>query len=677
MSLPVQQLLSSHGSSSATLGKASQVGISYSSGVETSDNPSSPSLMSSASSSSGSSLQPQSTSPLQYHAPLPSIQTPSSSKGYYTITRSAEQGGLLDGLTAEDMLLSLKHGRFHEQASAQEQTDQEIQSRVSDECNKNKHKNTTHLLTFSHSSGDSETLVKITAPHKIEPLYGIIQDILPDEFLKDNSLYPKAVVPQEQYTGRRYKYESECNHIACVLAWMNAELQGQRSLLQRAVETWRNSTDSFISRKSLKRKKDTGVIEEGSPVRLKQGNSKTSETDINNVPDYEVNGTKPIFQVSPVKANPHQSDLKQIEPTFVKELSPPSPSPVHTLLQISSDSLRQRQQIESEKLTDTASKSDRQKNSEVFSVTFHGEEYQVNPIPFSNIEPLRKFNAKTIWTDSFLLSQYRLYPNFERPDNRRFEYERQCNDIGLCYLWHNEHLTGKKGVLQKVVDKWRNECNDLNTRSRSAKRVLNGKKRKIANIAGFVKASIKEIFSDFVFDEKLELMKSFRKIQKYIDDFVVSTTKPTGDTNIEVSQRSINFNECLEIVNDIKSKTKHLEDRSTQRGLNDVYELIQLLQILELKTDEQLKEIESKLIQASDSSTSGTDHNDSQPPLKVAEQKNHSVNTPQTKNIASNTSNFSNGHNITATATTHSNVPLVSTTTPSSRPTMSIDNLLS
>lgn len=69
-----------------------------------------------------------------------------------------------------------------------------------------------------------------------------------ERFKKQNCIYPKACVPIEQYKGNRQKYEMECNCIGWCLAYINPELRGQRGLIQRAVDSWRNTNANMNMR---------------------------------------------------------------------------------------------------------------------------------------------------------------------------------------------------------------------------------------------------------------------------------------------------------------------------------------------------------------------------------------------------------------------------------------------
>lgn len=66
-------------------------------------------------------------------------------------------------------------------------------------------------------------------------------DELPADFKTENCVYPRACCPKDQYRGNRLQYETECNTVGWALAQLNACLRGKRGLIQRAVDSWRNS----------------------------------------------------------------------------------------------------------------------------------------------------------------------------------------------------------------------------------------------------------------------------------------------------------------------------------------------------------------------------------------------------------------------------------------------------
>ncbi|ROT35360.1 hypothetical protein SODALDRAFT_63409 [Sodiomyces alkalinus F11] len=66
-------------------------------------------------------------------------------------------------------------------------------------------------------------------------------DELSQEFKTENCVYPRACVPKDLYRGNRQVYETECNTVGWALAQLNPSLRGKRGLIQRAVDSWRNS----------------------------------------------------------------------------------------------------------------------------------------------------------------------------------------------------------------------------------------------------------------------------------------------------------------------------------------------------------------------------------------------------------------------------------------------------
>ncbi|EKD17364.1 ribosomal protein L24E [Drepanopeziza brunnea f. sp. 'multigermtubi' MB_m1] len=66
-------------------------------------------------------------------------------------------------------------------------------------------------------------------------------DTLTPEFKTENCVYPRACCSKDQYRGNRLIYENECNTVGWALAELNPCLRGKRGLIQRAVDSWRNS----------------------------------------------------------------------------------------------------------------------------------------------------------------------------------------------------------------------------------------------------------------------------------------------------------------------------------------------------------------------------------------------------------------------------------------------------
>ncbi len=61
------------------------------------------------------------------------------------------------------------------------------------------------------------------------------------EFKNENCVYPRACCAKDLYRGNRFAYETDCNTVGWGLAELNPALRGKRGLIQRAVDSWRNS----------------------------------------------------------------------------------------------------------------------------------------------------------------------------------------------------------------------------------------------------------------------------------------------------------------------------------------------------------------------------------------------------------------------------------------------------
>ncbi|ODV58055.1 uncharacterized protein ASCRUDRAFT_15858 [Ascoidea rubescens DSM 1968] len=74
---------------------------------------------------------------------------------------------------------------------------------------------------------------------------------LSKQFIDNNAIYPNAMGSDEEYKGNRGQYERFCNIIGLKLSYLNTELRGKKGLLQRAVDTWKNTrkNECFQSRR--------------------------------------------------------------------------------------------------------------------------------------------------------------------------------------------------------------------------------------------------------------------------------------------------------------------------------------------------------------------------------------------------------------------------------------------
>lgn len=94
------------------------------------------------------------------------------------------------------------------------------------------------LLSFSYSKQKIIKNFTIKCPPKKS---AEVISKLPHQFLLDNCVYPRAMCSSEEYKGNRYQYEKECNEIEWNLSWLNPEIRDHRGLIQRAVDSWRNT----------------------------------------------------------------------------------------------------------------------------------------------------------------------------------------------------------------------------------------------------------------------------------------------------------------------------------------------------------------------------------------------------------------------------------------------------
>lgn len=92
-------------------------------------------------------------------------------------------------------------------------------------------------------------------------------DSLSHEFKTDNCVYPRACCPKDQYRGNRLVYETECNTVGWALAELNPPLRGKRGLIQRAVDSWRNSNqDSRLRSRRVRRMAKMNTRKAGQPA---------------------------------------------------------------------------------------------------------------------------------------------------------------------------------------------------------------------------------------------------------------------------------------------------------------------------------------------------------------------------------------------------------------------------
>lgn len=109
----------------------------------------------------------------------------------------------------------------------------------------------------------------------------VVVDTLTQEFKTENCVYPRACCSKDQYRGNRLVYETECNAVGWALAELNPALRGKRGLIQRAVDSWRNSNqDTRLRSRRVRRqaKLDRRQQSAPAPSQLPPGGNPLSES---------------------------------------------------------------------------------------------------------------------------------------------------------------------------------------------------------------------------------------------------------------------------------------------------------------------------------------------------------------------------------------------------------------
>lgn len=87
---------------------------------------------------------------------------------------------------------------------------------------------------------------------------------LSQDFRSANCIYPRAWCSKDQYQGKRFVYESKCNALGWALASLNPPLREKRGLIQRAVDSWRNSNqDPRLRSRRVRRMDKTHTRKQG------------------------------------------------------------------------------------------------------------------------------------------------------------------------------------------------------------------------------------------------------------------------------------------------------------------------------------------------------------------------------------------------------------------------------
>lgn len=96
------------------------------------------------------------------------------------------------------------------------------------------------LVTFSYSKQKiiSKWTIKCPRPGEKEAIFAQLDE----KFMRDNCIYKRAIEGGD-YRSSRKNYEKSCNELGWQLCWLNPELRNSKGLLQRAVDSWRNTRE--------------------------------------------------------------------------------------------------------------------------------------------------------------------------------------------------------------------------------------------------------------------------------------------------------------------------------------------------------------------------------------------------------------------------------------------------
>ena len=127
-------------------------------------------------------------------------------------------------------------------------------------------------------------------------------DNLTPDFRTDNCVYPRACCDKDNYKGNRLQYENECNTVGWALADLNPCLRGKRGLIQRAVDSWRNSNQD--PRLRSRRVRRMAKISTRKTVSANQPSSHSASPREAGVPANNANSmTAPVQQRQPSNIN--------------------------------------------------------------------------------------------------------------------------------------------------------------------------------------------------------------------------------------------------------------------------------------------------------------------------------------------------------------------------------------
>ncbi|KAJ3297438.1 hypothetical protein HK104_000517 [Borealophlyctis nickersoniae] len=222
------------------------------------------------------------------------------------------------------------------------------------------------------------------------------------EFKTGNCVYPRAYCDKTEYTGNRWEYENSVNELGWKLTYLNqGALAGRRGLIQRAVDSYRNRFPELRSRRVVRQEK-----------LIKGTLRKRPERPTDEEGEGQGNGTGDAFNFGP--------PAKRQKPEVT-------------------------QNIEFESICGGKSVKTR------IRVDLHTVDLVHMP------EQFRKVNA--VFPRAVCGQE-----TFEGPASR-WEREREMNELAWKLAWLNPRLSGKRVLLQRALDSYREHFTDKKPRT--------------------------------------------------------------------------------------------------------------------------------------------------------------------------------------------------------------------
>ncbi|KAH3685238.1 hypothetical protein WICPIJ_003782 [Wickerhamomyces pijperi] len=139
----------------------------------------------------------------------------------------------------------------------------------------------TETITFPYTKKQPILSYSLTIPRFTESTrWNLLKSLnIPEKFRLENAIYTKALAPEQLYRGKRQNYEMDCNELGWIISWFNQDqIRGNKGLLQRAVDNWRNSRGK-IELMSRRQRRTVSKLDKGNKFKELSGrkNKKSCE----------------------------------------------------------------------------------------------------------------------------------------------------------------------------------------------------------------------------------------------------------------------------------------------------------------------------------------------------------------------------------------------------------------